>query len=488
MESNPASYEQPHRGQKRAAPCNIEELSVETDDGPITAGGGGCNKLVKTAPAEVAMGGNFRIISLSPELQAALQAMLDPMVVADRNGCILIFNNAASKLFGYQEREVVGQNVSMLMEESIAKVHHSFVENFLNSDRRGSSRIIGTPGREVMAQHKDGTLIPVWLTINYKSIAANTLFIACIRDLRETKRQQEQILKTNQRLRSVMRAMLDPMIVINGEGTMLVYNQAAAKVFGYSEEEALGMNVTMLMTPDISAIHDSFLQRYLRTGQANIIGTAGREVVGRHKDGSLIPVLLSVNDSSTNDGDITFTGCIHDLRKLKQREIALERANALMRSSMEAMLDPLVIADRSGFIVMLNPAASKLFGYAPAEIIGQNLSVLCDPKIAPYHDSFIRNYLETGQARIIGKQSRDVVARKKDGSLVPMLLSVSESKGDPHLFVGCIHDLSKLKKSEHELEETQGRLAQAVQDVRTAQKALQRQTSQDSDPQHSPQP
>lgn len=238
---------------------------------------------------------------------------------------------------------------------------------------------------------------------------------------------------------------LDPMIVINGEGRMLVFNDAASKVFGYTEEETLGQNVKMLMPPQTAELHDGFLSHYLQTGEARIIGTAGREVLAQHKDGSLIPMLLSVSNSSAGD-DITFTGCIHDLRKLKQREIALERANQLMRSSMEAMLDPLVIASSDGTVVMLNPAASKLFDYTPEEIIGHNVSILCEPAIAAIHDTFLQRYLATGEARIIGKQSREVVARKKDGTLVPMLLSVSESKGDPHLFVGCIKDLSQVSR------------------------------------------
>jgi len=97
--------------------------------------------------------------------------------------------------------------------------------------------------------------------------------------------------------------------------------------------------------------------------------------------------------------------------------------------------------------------------------MGQNVAILCEPAIAAIHDSFLKRYLETGQvsicmvtsrlnqelllitvlvqqARILGKQSREVIARKKDGSLFPILLSTSERKGDPHLFVGCIHDLS----------------------------------------------
>lgn len=421
---------------------------------------------------EVDVAGSSRLIHLSPELLAALQAMLDPMVVADQSGNILIFNNAACRLFGYQSREVVGQNVSMLMEEDIAKVHQSYIEKFLNSDRRGPTAVIGTPGREVTARQKDGSLIPVWLTLNYRVIGHHNLFVACMRDLRESKRQQEQIIKSNSRLRSVMKTMLDPMVVCDGRGGILVFNNAAVKLFGYSEEEATGQNVSILMPEDLAAVHDSYLQQYLVTREPHIMGSS-REVVAKHKDGSLIPVLLSVSDSSVSNADgipldISFTACIHDLRKIKQRELALERANQLLRCAMEVMLDPLVLCDRSGIIVMVNPATCKLFGYTAQELVGTNVAILCEPKHRVVHDTYIQRYLETGQARILGKQSREVVAAKKDGTLFPILLSTSESKGDPHLFVGCVHDLSLVKQREQELSATQKKMAEYTRQIEQA--------------------
>lgn len=165
------------------------------------------DKVSRLGSREVDQAGLSRLIQLSPELQAALQAMLDPLVVADANGCIMIFNTAASKLFGYGEREVVGESVTLFMDDATASAHAGYMERFLH-DPRKQGRIVGTPGREVLAKHRDGSFIPVWLTINYKTIGHHALFVACMRDLRESKRQQEQLIRMNERLRSVMRAMV----------------------------------------------------------------------------------------------------------------------------------------------------------------------------------------------------------------------------------------------------------------------------------------
>lgn len=406
---------------------------------------------------------------VTQELQAVLQSMLDAMVVADETGTITVFNLAASRLFGFGESEMLGQPLTRLMDDELGRVHHHFVERYLKH-LPGSGSIIGTAGREVLARHKDGFLFPVWLTINDKVVGPSRLFIACIRDMRETKRQQDQIYRANMQLRSVMRAMLDPMVVIDGKGSILVFNLAASRMFGWSEQEVLGRNVKALMNDDVAAVHDAFLERYLHTGVARIIGTEGREVIAKHKDGSLIPIWLSISDSST-ETDRSFTACIHDLRKLKSREKALESANQLLSSSMNAMLDPMVVADTKGTILLFNPAALKLFGYTSDEVIGENVRKLCAPAIAVEHDQYLERYLRTGEAKIIGKASREVKAQKKDGTMLPILLSVSETKGHHHVFIGCIHDLTQMKQREVALQESNDKLINAEKKAQQASQA-----------------
>ena len=110
------------------------------------------------------------------------------------------------------------------------------------------------------------------------------------------------------------------MVVIDSSGTVLLYNAACERLFGYSPEEVLGNNVTMLMTPPDRNNHDTYIQNYLRTGTARIIGS-GRDVTGRRKDGSTVPIRLSVGELRDDNDALLFIGTLHDLTEaLRTRE------------------------------------------------------------------------------------------------------------------------------------------------------------------------
>ena len=133
------------------------------------------------------------------------------------------------------------------------------------------------------------------------------------------------------KLRRVIDAALDGMVVIDSSGTVLLYNAACERLFGYSPEEVLGNNVKMLMTSPDRNNHDTYIQNYLRTGTARIIGS-GRDVPGRRKDGSTVPIRLSVGELRDDDDAPLFIGTLHDLTEaLRARERIEELQSELMQ-------------------------------------------------------------------------------------------------------------------------------------------------------------
>lgn len=120
-------------------------------------------------------------------------------------------------------------------------------------------------------------------------------------------------------LRSILDTAVDAIITIDVHGVVRGYNRAAAKMFGYAAEEVVGQNVRMLMPEPYASEHDGYLERYMRTGEAHIIGV-GREVVARRKDGTLFPIDLAV---SQVDRLGRFTGILRDLtaRRALEREV-----------------------------------------------------------------------------------------------------------------------------------------------------------------------
>ena len=133
------------------------------------------------------------------------------------------------------------------------------------------------------------------------------------------------------KLRRVIDSALDGMIVIDTSGTVLLYNDACERLFGYSAEEVLGSNVNMLMTQSDRTNHDTYIRNYLQTGTARIIGI-GRDVTGRRKDGSTVPIRLSVGELRDEDDSPLFIGTLHDLTEaLRARERIEELQSELMQ-------------------------------------------------------------------------------------------------------------------------------------------------------------
>jgi two-component system sensor kinase FixL len=124
------------------------------------------------------------------------------------------------------------------------------------------------------------------------------------------------------RLRSILETAPDAIIVIDDHGIMESYSAAAERLFGFTAEEAIGQNVSLLMPAPYRERHDGYLQHYLETGERRIIGI-GRVVVGRRKDGTTFPMELAVGELTTG-GRRLFTGFIRDLTERQMNESRMQ--------------------------------------------------------------------------------------------------------------------------------------------------------------------
>ena len=132
---------------------------------------------------------------------------------------------------------------------------------------------------------------------------------------------------------------------------------------------------------------------------------------------------------------------------------SLADTEARLGGIFEAMIDGLVVIDEQGSIELFNPAAERSFGYRADEVLGRNVSMLMPAPYGKEHDTYLRRYLETGIAKIIGT-GRELVARRKDGTTFPMDLSISETRLNwARKFVGIIRDISERKEAERIIDE-----------------------------------
>lgn len=137
----------------------------------------------------------------------------------------------------------------------------------------------------------------------------------------------------SKKLEAIVETSVDCIIVINNKGIIQSVNKATEKLFGYQREDMIQENVSMLMPNPHASNHNQYINNYLETGRAKIIGI-GREVEAMTKTGQLFPCLLSIIEVKL-DNEHLFTGIIHDLSDIKEAESKLLKLNAKLEQKVQ---------------------------------------------------------------------------------------------------------------------------------------------------------
>ena len=142
-----------------------------------------------------------------------------------------------------------------------------------------------------------------------------------------------------------------------------------------------------------------------------------------------------------------------------QRRSAAFAREAHLRSILETIPDAMIVIDELGRILSFSAAAEKMFGFAEAELLGENVSTLMPSPDRERHDYYLERYMATGERRIIGI-GRVTTARNRDGRTFPIDLHIGEARiDDARVFTGFIRDLTERQQAELRLHDLQGELA-----------------------------
>ena len=256
-------------------------------------------------------------------LAAIVESSDDAILAKDLSGTILTWNRGAERIYGYTAGEIIGRSVSVLIPQDQPDELGEINQQVGRGDR--------VDHHETVRLTKDGQRIDVSLSVSPIRDESGAIIGASTiaRDITVQKRDFQKLKDSESRLRSVVEAAVDAIIVIDERGLIEAFNPGAERMFGYRADEVSGRNVKMLMPAPYHAEHDGYMDRYLTTGEARIIGS-GREVSAQRKDGSAFPVHLSVGEMSLQ-GQRKFTGILHDLTSRVQAEAQLREQAALVR-------------------------------------------------------------------------------------------------------------------------------------------------------------
>lgn len=247
-------------------------------------------------------------------LAAILSSSTDAYVGKTLDGVVTDWNQGAEAIFGYVAGEIVGKPIAILLPPGLESEEADILARIRKGER--------IENFETRRRRKDGGIIDVNVTVSPVHDERGQMIGAfkVARDITASKKAGTALKEREAHLQSVLDTVPDAMIVINTRGIMQSFSATAEKLFGYRAEEVMGQNVSILMPEPYSSQHDSYLARYLATGERRIIGL-GRLVVGQRRDGSTFPMELSVGEARSGERRF-FTGFVRDLterQEAKQR-------------------------------------------------------------------------------------------------------------------------------------------------------------------------
>lgn len=246
-------------------------------------------------------------------MRLAFEASPNGMLMVDSNGNIVFANSGVESMFGYRRHELIGQPVEILVPTRFRDQHPGHRGAYLKAPQ---ARAMGS-GRELYAVHKSGREIPVEIGLNPINDNGQTLILAVIVDITERYRAQEM-------MRLAVEAAPNGMIMSDADGRITMVNTLAESMFGYSREELIGQEITILIPHRFRAHHPQLREAYYQQPESRAMGK-GRDLYALHKNGDEFPVEIGLNPIETAQG-VMILASVVDITERKQQEEKLMSA------------------------------------------------------------------------------------------------------------------------------------------------------------------
>jgi len=258
------------------------------------------------------------------KFRSVMESAIDAIISGDAEGKIRSWNSAATALFGFTEAEVIGRPIELIIPERYRDAHEKGIRRVSSG---GPSHVIGKTV-ELAAIRKDGTEFPVELSLATWFLDEKRYYTGIIRDISERKQAE-------QKFRSVTESAIDAIISADNAGNIISWNKAATGILGYTEEEAVGERLELIIPDRFHEAHRNGMARFAATGDAHAIGKTV-ELAARTKSGEEVPIELSLSTWTVRD-ERYYTGIIRDIGERKRAEEALRQSEQALREKTEEM-------------------------------------------------------------------------------------------------------------------------------------------------------
>jgi PAS domain S-box-containing protein len=245
-------------------------------------------------------------------MAALVEDSNDAIISLDPHRCILSWNPAAERLYGYRMEEILGRPLSLLAPGDLADETDELIERLNRGERIESF--------ETTRIRKTGERIQVALTLSIIRNAAGEIEGAShiSRDITDRKRAEEMF-------RLAVDAAPNAMVMVDGEGIIILVNAQTEKMFGYRREEIMGREVDILLPEEYRGRHPAHRAEFMHEPRVRAMG-AGRELYGLRKDGTKFPVEIGLNPIHTDQGTWVLSAIV-DISERKRADEEIKSLN-----------------------------------------------------------------------------------------------------------------------------------------------------------------
>lgn len=367
----------------------------------------------------------------------------DAIVVIDPEGLIRLVNQQAEALFGYSRDAMLQQPVEMLIPEAQRAGHVFLREGYFGMP---TVRPMGS-GRELVGRHQDGSEIPIEISLSPLRTELGLFATATIRDATLRRQMQNQ-------LRDFTESAPDAIVIVGSNGRIELVNRRTEELFGYQRETLIGQPIEILVPERSRPTHVARRDAYMAEPRLREMG-AEMELAGRCKDGTEVPVEISLSPLNGSNGQQTIAA----IRDVTERRAAQRR----FRDLVESAPDGIVIIDSDGQISLVNSQAEALLGYSRDQMIGQSVEMLVPEASREGHVAKRNQFISQPEKRPMGS-NLSLSARRADGSECPVEISLSPvGSGNDRVVLASIRDVSEQRKAREAVAEYAERLERSNQ-------------------------
>ena len=228
-----------------------------------------------------------------------------------------------------------------------------------------------------------------------------------------------------------------PIIVADTKGVITKFSEEASKCWKLNTTDVVSQNLKILMPPEVAAKHDSYLERYLKTGKKNVLKGNLFEATAKRGNGELFTVQLKACEVSTNTEWVqpSYIAFARDTSVAIENELSVVQNKLVIEESETAIIG----MSEYGIIHTFNKAAADLLGYSIEEILGTNIKIIVSEEHRDNHDFYLENYRKTGVKKVVDARTR-VKAAPKTGPEIEVMTTVREIRlpGVPPQFISYV--------------------------------------------------